>query len=240
MTGKIDEIKIKTFQEYLENIEALTEVNPQGFFLFRGQTIDKPLIPKLGRYESIDNIEKFEKEILDDFKKRCQPYLKKQLHNDWDLLAIAQHHGLPTRLLDWSENPLVALWFATEKQINKTEHGVVWMFDPLEEDILGLNKNSPFTGLRTKVFCPNHIAERITAQSGWFSCHKISKQKTFVPFEKINLYQDSLQKIYIPARLFPEIRVKLNSMGINASSIYPDLEGLSRHLTWKHLKEERF
>jgi hypothetical protein len=240
MISKIEEVIIKTFQDYLENIESLTEANPQGFFLFRGQTADVPLIPKIGRFKSVKNIEKFEKDLLDDFRKRAQPYFKRPLINEWDLLALAQHYGLPTRLLDWSENPLVALWFATEKKVDNTKFGVVWMFDPLEEDIQSLEESSPFTGIRTKVFCPNHIAERITAQSGWFSCHKISSKKQFVPFEKITLYQHSLEKIYIPVKLFSEIRVKLNSMGVNASTIFPDLEGLSRHLTWKHLKEEDF
>lgn len=236
--GKIDEIKIETFHDYLANLESLAEVNSQGFFLFRGQTSDLPLVPKIGRYADID-VAKFEKEILDDFKKRSQPYLRKPLANDWDLLALAQHHGLPTRLLDWSENPLVALWFATERA-SDGEYGVVWMFDPLDTDIETLENTSPFKGTRTKVFNPNHIVERITAQNGWFSCHKLSGEKKFVPFEKIATYQDALQKIYVPKKLFPEIRVKLNAMGINASTIFPDLDGLSRHLTWKHLKEERF
>jgi hypothetical protein len=117
------------------------------------------------------------------------------------------------------------------------------MFDPLEEDILGLEKSSPFDDGRTKVFCPNHISERITAQNGWFSCHKITQRgalKYFVPFERITTYKHSIEKMIIPQSLFPEIRVKLNSLGINASTIYPDLAGLARHLTWKHLKAERF
>lgn len=231
---------ITAFSHFISVIEELAEVSPQGLLLFRGQDCDSPLIPRVGRINEVSDIRRFEKAIFSDFKKRAIPFLKNSSYDDWNLLAVAQHFGLPTRLLDWTENPLMALWFATKKDIRSTEKAVVWAFDPEEEDIVDENDKSPFSGQRTKVFSPNHISERIVAQSGWFTCHKLTSANKFIAFERNKHYQDCISKLTIPAQLFPEIRVKLNSMGINASTVYPDLEGVSAYLTWKHIKGERF
>ena len=232
-----DDITIRNFKEYIDLIADLGDALTQTLCLFRGQPCDKSLIPKLGRLDLVD-IQSFEKGLFEDFQKRYLAYSNKVYSNEWDLLALGQHFGLPTRLLDWTESSLVALWFAVEKEIPE-KHGVIWIFTPDNEDIIKEKEIDPFKITSTKVFSPNHISERITAQAGWFTCHKLDNNK-FLKFETLKKYKRKLIKIKIPKKSFPEIRVKLNTMGINACTVYPDLVGLSRHLTWKHLKTERF
>lgn len=231
-------ITLKDFNEYIDFVGGFIEmiVNPQ-LFLFRGQLIDKPLIPKIGRL-GISDVKVFENDLFEDFSKRYVAFSEKKYDNALDLLALGQHFGLPTRLLDWSENALVALWFATEKEINES-YSVVWMFMPDQDDIINTKLLNPFTLKSTKVFCPNHISQRITAQSGWFTCHKLMSTNTFLRFETLAKYKQKLIKIKIPKKLFPEIRLKLNSMGVNSSTVYPDLAGLAAHLNWKHLGKDR-
>ncbi len=207
--------------------------------MFRGQSSDKPLLPKIGRLKGVSNIAQFEKELINDFQKRYLAFSNKAYNNYWDLLALAQHFVLPTRLLDWSESPLIALYFATEYDTDD-EFGVVWMFVPKNIDIVNSKEESPFATKSTKVFSPNHISERITAQKGWFTCHKLLDSGKFLHFENLKNYKPKLEKIQIPRELFPEIRVKLNLLGINSSTIYPDLTGLSRFLLWKHLKADKY
>nr|WP_288836348.1 FRG domain-containing protein [uncultured Flavobacterium sp.] len=235
---KDDGVLMKNFKDYLEFIADLGDTFTQEVCLFRGQLCDKPLIPKLGRL-GLESIKDFEANVFSDFRKRYIAFSPRSYDTDFDLLALGQHYGLPTRLLDWTENALIALWFATESDIEDT-HSVVWVFAPEDENILEEKSGSPFSVRSTKVFCPNHISQRITAQSGWFTCHKLMETNSFFQFETLKKYKDNLLKIRIPKKIFSEVRVKLNIMGINSSTVYPDLVGLSRHLTWKHLKTERF
>ncbi len=90
--------------------------------IFRGVTDAKEykLIPKLGRikFKAKSGIITQEKELLRLFRERLRPYLEFVPSNEWEWLALANHHGLPTRLLDWTRNPLVAAYFAVEKPHN--------------------------------------------------------------------------------------------------------------------------
>jgi hypothetical protein len=238
MTDKYDD-KIKSFNDFTEILNEFGEMFPQSTILFRGQLCDKPLIPKVGRFDDVTDIAEFESNLFKDFSKRYLAYSSKEYTNEWDRLALAQHFGLPTRLLDWTENPLIAMYFATESD-TKEFHSVIWLFVPHDDDNIREDDISPFEISSTKVFSPNHISSRITSQQGWFTCHKLVTSGRFLHFETIKKYKDRLVKIVVPKTIFPEIRVKLNLLGVNASTVFPDLTGLTNYLKWKHLKAERF
>jgi len=114
-------------------------------FVFRGTTMDWPLTPSLHRMgHGKDLIFKIEKALIRNFRKYARDGLDGAA-SEWKWLAIAQHHGLPTRLLDWTFSPFVALHFATDRMDHMGADGVIWMVDfiksrrflpaPLKEDL---------------------------------------------------------------------------------------------------------
>jgi len=210
------------------------------YTLFRGQPVDAPLLPRLGRMSLRDaDVLRTETRMMEAFKKMSRPYQSPPPENEWDWLALAQHHGLPTRLLDWTLNPLAALWFAVEKPAEKgkqgkLQNGVVWGFEVLEEDIARPEeKESPKEQKYTRVYMPPHIAPRIVVQQGWFTVHKyLEKDKRFAVLGSIGHYNKRLRKIIIPGECFNDMRCELDRMGVNRFSLFPGLDGLAAHVEW--------
>jgi hypothetical protein len=231
--------EVTDFKEYLDIILGLS---PNEFILYRGQPIDKPLLPKIARYK-INDPESTEREMLGEFRRRSLHLIDSPPKNDWDWLALAQHHGMATRLLDWSENPLIALWFSLSNVSEHAvpDHTVVWGFQVPHQDITNSDDQlNPFQAGTTKIFKPNHIIKRISAQFAWFTIHTHNKENKFTPFEETLQYASRLFKIKIAKRCFPECKQRLHSFGINSAMMYADIDGLARHIEWIYLgKDER-
>jgi hypothetical protein len=245
-TKKIEVTIIESFEDYLNNINVFDVFSTIGSktSLFRGQLESEwDLLPGLARPKFFrDNIEEHEKKLLLEFKRRAIPFLPNSFNanSDWEWLALAQHYKLPTRLLDWTENPLVALYFAFEYPKDNNNDRVVWSFSASANEFAESNnlKIKPFSLSKTQVYMPNQVTQRITAQSGWFTVHKYMKDTNkFIALNKNTIYKDRIFKMVIPNKLRDEILFRLDRLGVNSFSIYPDLEGLSTYLSWKHLKK---
>lgn len=96
-------------------------------FAFRGMCADWPLLSSLQRLRHAPaQLGQIEKAMFRNFKKYAYSELEASASN-WKWLAVAQHHGLPTRLLDWTFSPFVAMHFATNELDKMDKDGVLWM-----------------------------------------------------------------------------------------------------------------
>lgn len=226
---------IESLSDFINKIEILKNKSESSGnhseFLFRGQRSDQKLCPKLVRLNLNGEIKNIEKLMLNEFKKSSLPLADFEPKDNWDLLALAQHHGLPTRLLDWTYSALVALWFAVHKPPKDNNCGVVWVLRPDISDFRDTEKfDDPLKNKVTKIFRSRIISKRISAQAGVFTVHRISSDGKIVPLECVAGFREKLIKLNIPPENFVPIRKSLKMMGVNHSTIFPDIDGLCQHL----------
>jgi len=110
---------INTFFEFLELVDK-SKTATADLLLFRGQSEKKPLVPSIARKDSQVDTTDTEKKMLEELKRRTKTLIDGMQFDEWDWLIYAQHFGMKTRLLDWTSNPLTALWFACSNEFKKT------------------------------------------------------------------------------------------------------------------------
>jgi len=200
------------FQDLLENYL-------DGEWLFRGVTSARyPLLTSIGRNrENYHYSLNAEMSLLTQFKREALPFMPSRPTDDWEWLALAQHHGVPTRLLDWSESPYVSLFFAVSG--NDGEDSGLYITE--RPQMAGELGESPFDVKEVSFFYPGYVSPRLVTQRGLFTVHP-NPSEAYTPAK--------MTQVVIGKEKKPDFRRKLDAMGIHHAMIYADLDGLSRRL----------
>lgn len=231
--------------------------------LFRGQgDVSWPLLPTLLRYCRDAKIRKWEllhhleANLFFEFRSRARDLHAQEL-SDWDVLFFMRHHGVATRLLDWTETLGVAIYFAL-RDAAVTATPCVWLLNPytlneqswghddfivpeyLLEDGYSLgdylqdfSDDAVFPWSEPVAIYPVQRSNRLHAQRGYFTIHGENRK----PLETISSH--AVRQVPLSRAAIPGAQEFLSIAGIDDHSLFPDLDGLTRHLHAKYLKAWR-
>jgi len=248
--------KVSSVAEYQEIVNSIINhwginrytVNPW----FRGQgDTNWDLIPKI--YRSQNKKFYFERELIRDFILYSPQYISHNSNNIFEWLFLMQHHGLATRLLDWTESSLIALYFAVDNYKHQNDSSV-WILNPwsLNQDTINENSIPMYTNDSCKNYIfnlenferavevefpiairPKRNSFRIVAQKGMFTIHgKVDLPINLLP---PNLFKNlQICKIEINKNSKLKIKKELYYSGITDSVLFPEIDGISRDLTFRY------
>ena len=206
----------------LEHIPSLLKRTRVGEnVIYRGHAnYSWELKPSIGRHYEGQWSDVLEKEFkaIEEFKKRSIPYLKHPPNSDIEWLCLMQHHGCATRLLDFTTNPLIALFFASDPAHSTDGSLIIAKYNRAYQNV---SNEKLFERKNSFAYHPPHITERIIGQSG---CFVYSSS----PNNPLN--EKQIELITIKKRDKFMIRSELSSLGVTYSSLFPGLDGVCQDL----------
>jgi hypothetical protein len=258
----ISEITVRSLGDLIDKVTP-TEPDPRtgrrrDSGVYRGDPdASWPLLTsldKLGGARSPHSKADLEEHILRNFIRYSRPYFSQPPVNEWEVLVAAQHHGLPTRLLDWTYSPLVAAHFAT-LDCERESDRVVWRLDwksvhrffqlpelaLLIQDLEGIlsseRQMTPWALFAEPadskqfacMFEPPSLNARIAAQSATFTLCS-DKRQSFDGFLEKHGLGSALTKLIIPAKETARFRDQLDLVSVDERRLFPDLDGVAAEM----------
>ena len=213
---------VKSFADYLEQLCSDTFDG----YIFRGvpDADSHQLVSSIGRLKKFQGvptatIAKEEKHWLKRFRLEGARHVNGK-PNEWDWMVLARHHGLPVRLLDWTRNPLVALYFAVWDRSEKKAAVYAEKFTThLDIETVA----DPFSVKKVGKFQPAQTTARMAAQATMMTIH---------PDPTAAHDSKTLHRFEISPHLAPHLKSQLRRCGITPATIFPDLDGLAKTICY--------
>jgi hypothetical protein len=212
----------------------------------------KPSLYRYSKTKTIKELVETEYKILTRFKQRSIPFHNAPLNNDLETLFLMQHYGIPTRLLDWTENPFIALYFAVKsaKRNDYQSNAAVWILDPYlwtahaltdkdaeikssnDSDVTRYTPQNKYSLMPEKALpiYGSHNSQRIVAQRGVFVIFGSEKSSMQKQYSKNTFPQDCLIKVILDKNNLPALLNSILESGITESVVFPDLDGLAEEI----------
>jgi FRG domain len=221
---------ITSVSDFLASVAPKYFTEARGRWVFRGHSDKRyDLKPSVAREKNTSiNRTKYERSLFDIFVREAGSHLSPLPANEWEWLSIAQHHGLPTRFLDWTHNPLVALYFAVSNHAELD--GEVFSLNSVKKTSERTRENSPFAITRPSKYYPNIVSPRIRAQEGLFVVCSDNEKPLDSPLRD----GWSIDRLLVPSGAKQRLQYELFRLGVHASALFPEIDGLAQRIKWQH------
>jgi len=230
-----ESIFIAGFLSWARKAQAYVTTIPM--ISYRGHAdADWKLLPSLCRQKfPASFLAQYEKELIGEFRARFALVG----WSDMEVLSYARHHGAPTRLLDWSRNPLIGLWFAVSDKSLDAKQGTVFQLCLLgDSDLicaasgLTLDHADSCAGKAVHVFASSQRIERTDRQRSVFSITTFKEGKALIPLDALTQsFKPTVRHFPVSPEFKPSIRRLLADLGLDAFSIYGDPDSFGKSLS---------
>lgn len=192
--------------------------------IFRGEdSTAYALRPRVGRFERAESAVETGRGLLEEFKRMARPLLASAPTDDWEWLALAHRHGLATRFLDWTSNPLLAVFWAVQEPYRRGDR-VLYVLDRSALPEGPVPEVSPFDVAVATLYQPTRAGQRLASDSGVLTLH---------PDPTAAYHSEALERWVIEEAALTCLCLTVDGLGTEDETFaHADLDFVCRKLNW--------